>query len=192
MALPPFPPDALEESDATLGQLLLAWFIATQAYDCGVPLNAIPEEFAEQVRQHVLTLESATAKDAALEKALHKAADGDFETAGKLLRELLQHGALHIAALDELKTGSRRQRSIARKSRPDALQSLILGIMKSKPGMKPRELLEVLREYEGGPVIDEITEDKIFFIQNGQGGKSAPISGLKDRMSRARKKLSSR
>lgn len=86
VTLPPFP-DPREQSDHELGALLLGYFIAAQADDLGIPLNQIPEEFAERVRQHVLTLETATAKNAAVEKALHKAASGDFDTAGKLLRE---------------------------------------------------------------------------------------------------------
>jgi len=87
MTMPPFPEDALELPDYDLGGLLLAWFVMAQAEDVGLPIDRIPEEFAERVRQYVLTIETVTAKNAAVEKALHKAASGDFEAAGKFLRE---------------------------------------------------------------------------------------------------------
>lgn len=93
MALPPFP-NIKGLSDYDAGALLLGYFIAEQADMLGIPPNQIPEEFAEKVRQHVMTLEAATAKVAAVEKALHKAASGDFETAGRLLREHMVGGAI--------------------------------------------------------------------------------------------------
>jgi len=93
MDLPEFPTDALDLPNDELGALLLGYFIAAQAYDLGIPPDQIPEEFAEQVRQRVLTLETALAGNAALEKALHKAAGGDFETAGRLFREHMLSGA---------------------------------------------------------------------------------------------------
>lgn len=96
MALPPFPSDALELSDYDLGGLVLGWFIAVQADDLGLPVDRIPDEFAERVRQYVLTIETATAKNAAVEKALHKAASGDFEAAGKFLREHMRNGAIAL------------------------------------------------------------------------------------------------
>lgn len=192
MALPPFPEDALELPDSDLGALLLGWFIAAQADDLGIPADQIPEDFGDQVRQHVLTLEAENAKNAALEKALHKAANGNFEGAGRFLRELMQDGALSMAALDECATGKRRQSANAKKSRADALQLLIIDILEKAPSIKPADLLKELRKLEGQGVIDEITDDDIFFIEKGHGGKSALISGLKDRMSRARKKLVSR
>lgn len=75
-----------------LGLFVLGLFVIDQASVQGIPDDQITEEFAEQVRQHVLTLEASSAKDVALEKALHKAANGDFIAAGKLLRELLLQG----------------------------------------------------------------------------------------------------
>lgn len=83
-------------SDYDLGGYLLGYFIATQADDLGIAIDHISEEFSERVRQHVLTLESETAKDAAVEKALHKAASGNFEKAGKLFREYLIAGAVAV------------------------------------------------------------------------------------------------
>jgi hypothetical protein len=192
MDLPDFPADALDSPNHELGGLLLGYFIAAQAVDLGIPPDQIPEDFAEQVRQRILTLETATASNAALEKALHKAAAGDFEFAGKLTRELLSNGAAFMAALDEVTTGRRRQTKNARKSRPDALSALIVDIVEQKPDVTESELLAELRKHDRGSVIDDITEDRIFYSKNGYGGHSAPISGLKDRLSRLRKKRESR
>jgi hypothetical protein len=98
MDLLPFPADALEHSDYELGGLLLAWWVMAESHNAGLPTDNIPEEFAERVRQRVLTLETQTAKDAPVEKALHKAAGGDFNAAGKILREHLKRGADQIIA----------------------------------------------------------------------------------------------
>lgn len=195
MRMPPLPANMLEMSDYELGGLLLGWFIAVQADDLGIPferIDQIPESFAERVRQFVLTIETDTAKNAAVEKALHKAASGDFESAGKFLREHMTNGAMHLVALDEAVTGKRRQRANAKKSRSDELQILIETIMATLPSIKPVGLLDELRKQEGGGIIEEITDDDIFFInKDGHGGESAKVSGLKDRMSRARKKIAS-
>lgn len=74
MKLPVFPTDALSLDDREVGALLLGWFVAAQAEDLGIPVDQISEEFAERVRRHVLTLEAETARNAALDKALHEAA----------------------------------------------------------------------------------------------------------------------
>lgn len=81
-------------SDYELGIQLLALFIAAQANDCGLSMDSISEEFAERVRQYVLTAETDTAKNVAVEKALHKAASGDPVSAGKILREHMRDGAV--------------------------------------------------------------------------------------------------
>ena len=58
--------------------------------------DQVTEEFAEIIRKHVLTLEATEAQDAAVEKALHKAAIGDLQAAGKIIREHLISGAIAI------------------------------------------------------------------------------------------------
>lgn len=85
--------DLQKTSDEDLGAKLLAYAIADEASKAGIPLDQIPEQFAERVRQHALTAEANTARNAAVEKALRKAASGDSETAGRLLREHLDREA---------------------------------------------------------------------------------------------------
>ena len=116
MTLPPFP-DTRGMPDWESGGLLLGYFIAAQADDLGIPIDRIPEEFAERIRQLALTAETATAKNAAVEKALHKAAIGDFETAGKFLREHLADGAV---ALKFIPIGIRKSKQAAKFGREGA------------------------------------------------------------------------
>jgi hypothetical protein len=82
------------------------------------------------------------------------------------------------------------QRKIAQKTRTDPLQNLIIEIMTKNPHITEPKLLAQLEALTGAGVIEEIEDDKIYYIgKDGKGGKSAKITGLKDRMSRARKKI---
>jgi hypothetical protein len=100
-----------------------------------------------------------------------------------------------------------------RADKSDALQDFILAVLRKQPKITVTLLLEKLRlaAQPGGP-IEEVTNEEIAFVEQmnkrarwgatreGQGGRepresasrSAPISGLKDRLSRARKKLKRR
>jgi hypothetical protein len=89
MVFPTLPADALKNGDYDLGRLLLAYFLKAQAYHAGLPVNPIPYEFAKRVTRLTRKVESSTAMNAAVALALHKAARGDFESAGRLLREHL-------------------------------------------------------------------------------------------------------
>ncbi len=81
------------DSNLELGEFLLKCYIMEQARSAGLPPDNIPDEFVELVWQNVLTLEVSTAKAAAFEKAIHKAANGDFCAAGRLIREHIKSGA---------------------------------------------------------------------------------------------------
>ena len=193
MRCPTFPSDAVRTlPDRELGVLLLNHFVETQAYDLGMSADAIDETFVDRVRQHLLSSEAERVENAGLEKALHRAARGDLERAGKIFRDHMNVSSFNMAAFDEALTGLRRQRSAARNSRPDRLQRLILDIMDSNPRMSTAEVMRHLEEQKRGEVIDDIDEGIIHFTnRHGDGGPMAAISGLKDRVSRARKALSS-
>jgi len=80
----------------------------------------------------------------------------------------------------------------ASKRRPDRLQDLIIEIITKNLSMKPAELLAELKKHVRGQVVEEITEDEIYFIaKDGKGGNPAQISGLKDRITRAKKYIKS-
>lgn len=154
---------ALGGSDDQLGKVLLTCFVAVQADDCGIPISAIPEDFIERVRQHVLAREAQTAQTAAVEKALHKAARGEFEVAGKLLRE---HMWASAAALKFIPIGINRTKQAVdfgrkgghtKKAQGDANRERVLSsartILKNR-SRKPslRELASLVSRETGIPV----------------------------------------
>lgn len=141
MTLPPFP-DPREYSDYDLGGLLLGYFIAAQADDLGIPPDQIPEEFAERVRQHVLTLETQAARNAAVEKALHKAASGDFETAGRILREYMLTSAV---ALKFIPIGINKFEQASRFGREGAKSNKAEGATNESSVLKAAK--EILKEW---------------------------------------------
>jgi hypothetical protein len=67
---------------------------------------------------------------------------------------------------------------------------LILAIARKNPSVTERELLAELEKRKLGSVVVDIDEKlgKISFDSNRKE-KSAPIKGLKDRLSRAKKKI---
>lgn len=75
--------------------------------------------------------------------------------------------------------------------RGDALQKFIRSAIKRKPGLNKDELLQQLRASCGIGSILSVTQEEIEF--DGPNGtiKSAPVSGLKDRLSRAKKSFRS-
>jgi len=141
MTLPMFPDIREIKDDCELGGLLLGYFIAAQADMLDIPIDQIPEEFAERVRQHVLTLESDTAANAAVEKALHKAASGDFETAGRLLREHMWSGA---GALKFIPIGVKFTKG-RKKNSGSLIRKAIAKLLKANPDMKNPELWAALK-----------------------------------------------
>jgi hypothetical protein len=94
MRLLQVPDHARALPDEGLGRWLLDAFVVTQAAEHAIPTEKISPEYFESVRQYILTIETDEANAVAVEKALHKAAQGAFQTAGKLLREYLNEGAI--------------------------------------------------------------------------------------------------
>jgi hypothetical protein len=103
------------------------------------------------------------------------------------LPEALQRGALLQQRLQ-----TRQAHLAAKAKRPDALQGLIAEILKQKPRITWKELLRELKE-DSGPagVVISVGNTKIEFMDRGRV-EEASISGLKDRLSRARRSLESR
>jgi hypothetical protein len=152
-------------------------------------------QFHEEVRLKILSSDTDSAEHVALEKALKRVASGDLAGGGKMFRDWFQRDqVLFLAALDEAKTGRRKQRKNAVNSRPDGLQSLIMETMRRSPKITARGLwTEFQRLYDAGErtVVQDISGSVVTFATKSGQLKDAPISGLKDRMSRARKALKS-
>jgi hypothetical protein len=80
-----------------------------------------------------------------------------------------------------------------RPRRGDALQGLIEEIVSARPAISSASaLLEQLREFQYQGVVTDIEDDKIWFRDARDASRSAPISGLKNRLTRARKSAKSR
>jgi hypothetical protein len=86
--------DAIDGPADELGKRLLWVCIREEAQQLGIPTCSIPDDFIQSYKEMVQASEAEAAEDAAFEKALHKAASGDFEAAGRLIREHLINGAV--------------------------------------------------------------------------------------------------
>jgi hypothetical protein len=85
--------------------------------------------------------------------------------------------------------------------RCDALQSLIKEIVDKNSKITPGQLLRELRRVQGAGTISSIEEESdakadeprmIHFVEDDETPKRTPISGLKDRLYRAKRKIASR
>ena len=77
-------------------------------------------------------------------------------------------------------------------TKTDALQQIILKIVEKKPSITQPELVEQLRAHQHDGVIDDIDDADISFRAHTGKLKTAPLFGLKDRLSRAKKAIRSR
>lgn len=90
------PENVLDLTDYDLGGLILGLFIVAQAEEVGIPPTDVPDEFGNRVIEYVLGLKADSARLAPLEMVLHTAAGGDFEKAGKIMREDLTRGVMEL------------------------------------------------------------------------------------------------
>jgi hypothetical protein len=74
----------------------------------------------------------------------------------------------------------------------DTLQILIHEIVTRRPHISARELVEALKARQHTSLVDDIGDGTIHFTDQHGRCKEASISGLKDRLTRAKKNLKSR
>jgi hypothetical protein len=121
---------------------------------------------------------------------------GDLESEARRGVPVYHQKTLEVALRDAEQRKKDVQQQQARRGgtvkKTDALQALIIELVRKAPSLTGSALLERLRTMQGGGVVDDIADGTISF--HGRDGriKDAPISGLKDRLSRARKILRSR
>ncbi len=129
---------ALTGPDDALGKILLELFIREEAHNLGIPTEIVVE--------HVKSSETNSAENAAVQIALHKAANGDFENAGRFIREHLIKGAEAIKfipiginkskqAKEYGSRGATQQKEIGRANRQKIGYAIekIMASRKSKP-----------------------------------------------------------
>jgi hypothetical protein len=122
--------------------------------------------------------------------ANNRASRGDFLGATKALGEAK---SFHMIAMENYhgnealkKQYAKQQSKSAKNPRPDPLSDLIKKIVDKKPDITAKSLPDELEKYKGHGVIDDIDETEISYYVKGKE-KESPISGLKDRLSRAKK-----
>jgi hypothetical protein len=106
----------------------------------------------------------------------------------KLIREMVPLSKRAGIWLENRK----RQKDAAARPRADALQRLIDEILRSNPNLTAPEVVAELGRRQGDGVIETITDDEIEWSDDANKAESTPIKAVKDRVSRAKKKLSSR
>jgi hypothetical protein len=177
----------------------------TEANAALVEFNRRNHEF--WVREGAL-MERRMADPAVLETAVETIA---YETTRHVP---IQNQMSFEKALEHAENAKRRfirelARTGGKAEKTDSLQELIIEIVRSDPGISLRQLLEALRRHERGSIIDEIDVTHIHYRTCLNGKKaavsgdseqsetrrkkerpaSAPISGLKHRLTRARKTI---
>ena len=78
-----------------------------------------------------------------------------------------------------------------RAMKEDPLQKYILKLLETRPDITSAQLLKELKNKVGGDLIYSIEHNSISFWSHPDKFKDAKISGLKDRLSRAKKKINS-
>jgi len=100
--------------------------------------------------------------------------------------------ALNDAELAKSRFLSEQARKGGNAKKTDKLQLLIEQIVAQRRPITVRQLENELRARQSIGAIEEIDEMRIWFTNHNGQSKTATLSGLKDRLSRARTKLRSR
>lgn len=137
-------------------------------------------------------MEQRIAQEPLREEAFRKLKD-DAERGVPTRAQLSLERALEQANAFKTRLELDRSRRGGRARKPDALQLEILAIVKRHRSITCPELEDRLRERAcaGGPIVSFNAEEIIFSAPGGRRSTAA-ISGLKDRLSRAKRALNSR
>ena len=98
MDLPSLSAEQLQQSDEDLGWWLLSTWIGYQAQKAGVPLDAIPSDWAAQLVEATGRMDSDSVTSAPLESMFRKACAGNFDVAGRMLRNYVRQGGETLVA----------------------------------------------------------------------------------------------
>jgi hypothetical protein len=113
-----------------------------------------------------------------------------------LKSQLTLEQALADAERDKKRILSHQGRKGGRAKKPDALRHAIEDLVRHDPRITLAKVREMLTKERYPGLIDDVDEDTIWFVQPDGSPlgrlKGASISGLKDRLSRAKNALKSR
>jgi hypothetical protein len=179
--------DAL--SDRALAVWVWALWADFQTQRQGGAVNDLLLEQAEVLRAATLGLDTDDVDQIVWQRVLQVIAGGDLERGGRMIRDLEDRWARHLAALDEAKTRRRHAQSIARRTRTDALQELIRDIMRRRPEITLPEMLDEFRHREHQGVVESVVDnEQAVEWSNARGRiKTTTWHGISLRMARERK-----
>jgi hypothetical protein len=191
----PIQAESLEWPDKKLGAYLLHIWAAECAEFEGAPFEHFLEHQAawtERARLAALRKEIKTTANVAIEKALHKAASGEFEAAGRLYRDYLLQGAMAYKFIplgiakakqsDEfLKSGSDQSRAVGDANRAAVLAAARAVIDSREKGKRPlpsqRELAALVCKRLDGRLSVEAVRGHLkasYTKKSGLGGSASP------------------
>jgi hypothetical protein len=151
-------------------------------------LNRINREFWQE--QHVL-LESRM-RNEQLRKAAFRMINSEVRRRVPVQSQMSLYEAFHEAHLIGAGLSTEQARKAGRAKKTDLLQQLINSIVIRSPRITVTQLEGQLKSLQGAETIEEIGEKTITFARANGTLKEAKRSGLKDRLSRAKKNLNSR
>jgi hypothetical protein len=177
-------------SDSRLGRNLFRLWVDHNAERRGVDPSVVE---AALRRDTVEQLDIDSVRLIPIEKALKRAAMRDYAAAGRILRTYLVAGANQMIQADEARTGRRRSRAAAKEPRQDPLQEQIERIVAVDPKISAKKLLRQIEGMVGqGLIVDVDSAVITFAIGQSRNHRTASVQGLKDRLTRAKKKRKSR
>src|SRR5262249_30182627 len=142
-------------------------------------INEINREF--WARQNVL-MEQRMADDALRQVALARV-ESECSRGVPINRQVSLVAALEEAETDKDIFLSQFARKGGKTAKPDALQELIMEYARKSPNIRAGDLREKLTRERHPEVISDIEDGEICFNDRDGRSKSAPVSGLKDRVS---------
>jgi hypothetical protein len=167
------------ESSDELGCALVEFVLRRERLRRGVETDSL-----EALAVDAATLEKMRIWDSndphmsTLEKVFRRLATGRHADGAKLLRTAV------LSKIQSVSEAQRRRASTPRE--PNSFNVLIEQIVRENPGISEKELLRALDGHVRGGVIDEITDTEIIC----RDGSEYAVSGLKDRLSAIKKKIS--
>jgi hypothetical protein len=167
------------EGSEELGLALVEFVLQRERLRRGVEpesleASAVDAETLEKMR----TWDSNDPAMSTVEKVFRRFATDRLADAAVLLQ------AAVLSKIQSVSEAQRRRASTPRKPHP--FDVLIEQIVRKKPGISEKELLRALDGHVGKGVIDEINDTEICF----RDGRAVAVSGLKDRLSAIKKKIS--
>jgi len=187
--------------DRTMGGHFAAWFLNFVLSGWGIDLAAEfsrnpweklladhPEPFHDALLA-AFDLDQDDREGVLLQGAAKFCARGELARAGKLTRGFIEERADRNRDKTELQAGRARQRVRAEKSRPNPFRQEIESIVSRRPDISEPELLERLMSEIGNGVIESIEHGTITWLNDQCEERTSSVSGLKDRLSKLKKKL---